>query len=224
MRSSHRSIKRKKERKKESLLSMKRAASDVSGIEDVSASTSSEVRSEKPPEKDDLRLVSDGKYLVLFNISKMNNVRNLCVTARSFGYGTIMVGQAHGTLEEKELKWGPSMDDDDVQRTSSMSNLVRQFAAAGMPLYGIEIMDNAKSILDPALMGSVPAGHALMPGNEGSGLNVTQKRACSSFIYIPHYGHGTASLNVNVATGICMHTIAFPVPVPVPVPVSLPLS
>jgi len=205
---------------------MKRPASDACAIEDVSASVYSEVRSDKPPEKDDLRLLSDGKYLVLFNISKMNNVRNLCVTAQSFGYGTIMVGQAHGTLEEKELKWGPGTDDNglDVQRTSSMSNLARQLAAAGMPLYGIEIMEDAKSILDPALMGSVPAGHALMPGNEGSGLNAPQKRACTSFLYIPHYGHGTASLNVNVATGICMHTIAFPVPVPVSLPLSLPVS
>ena len=32
-----------------------------------------------------------------------------------------------------------------------------------------------------------------------------QKSICDGFIYIPQYGTGTASLNVNVATGIVLH-------------------
>lgn len=32
-----------------------------------------------------------------------------------------------------------------------------------------------------------------------------QKSICDGFIYIPQYGTGTASLNVNVATGIILH-------------------
>ena len=34
-----------------------------------------------------------------------------------------------------------------------------------------------------------------------------QKMVCDRFVYIPQYGVGTASLNVNVATCLVLHTI-----------------
>ena len=37
------------------------------------------------------------------------------------------------------------------------------------------------------------------------GLNDKQKLICDDFVYIPQYGDGTASLNVNVATSIVLH-------------------
>ena len=37
------------------------------------------------------------------------------------------------------------------------------------------------------------------------GLNDKQKLICDEFVYIPQYGDGTASLNVNVATSIVLH-------------------
>jgi tRNA G18 (ribose-2'-O)-methylase SpoU len=46
---------------------------------------------------------------------------------------------------------------------------------------------------------------ALMPGNEGTGLSDRQKSVVDYFVYIPQYGHGTASLNVTVATTMVMH-------------------
>jgi singapore isolate B (sub-type 7) whole genome shotgun sequence assembly, scaffold_16 len=36
-------------------------------------------------------------------------------------------------------------------------------------------------------------------------MNEKQIAACDHFVYIPQYGHGTASLNVNVASSIVMH-------------------
>ena len=44
-----------------------------------------------------------------------------------------------------------------------------------------------------------------MPGNEGTGLSDRQKSVVDYFVYIPQYGHGTASLNVTVATTMVMH-------------------
>jgi tRNA G18 (ribose-2'-O)-methylase SpoU len=35
-----------------------------------------------------------------------------------------------------------------------------------------------------------------------------QKSYCDSFVYIPQYGVGTASFNVNVATCLVLHHIA----------------
>jgi hypothetical protein len=42
-------------------------------------------------------------------------------------------------------------------------------------------------------------------GLQGQGLNDKQVRLCDSFVYIPQYGAGTASLNVAVATSIVLH-------------------
>lgn len=36
-------------------------------------------------------------------------------------------------------------------------------------------------------------------------MSEKQKSVCDSFVYIPQYGPGTASLNVNVATGIVLN-------------------
>jgi tRNA C32,U32 (ribose-2'-O)-methylase TrmJ len=47
-----------------------------------------------------------------------------------------------------------------------------------------------------------------MLGNEGTGLNERQMRACDSFAYISQYGVGTASLNVAVAASIVLHHYA----------------
>lgn len=47
-----------------------------------------------------------------------------------------------------------------------------------------------------------------MLGNEGAGLNERQMKLCDSFVYIPQYGTGTASLNVAVAASIVLHNYA----------------
>ncbi len=165
----------------------------------------------------DLSLRPQTRYLVLYNIAKINNVRNLCITAGSLGYAVIIVGKAHKELEEMSVKWCIDSGTLEVQRTATLETLATQCKAENLLIYGIEIMEEAKSILDPETMAKIPAGqHAIMPGNEGSGLNGPQKRVCSAsggFLYIPHYGDGTASLNVNVATATIMHTIAFPIQV-----------
>ena len=37
-------------------------------------------------------------------------------------------------------------------------------------------------------------------------MSEKQKSLCDGFVYIPQYGSGTASLNVNVATGIVLNS------------------
>ena len=43
---------------------------------------------------------------------------------------------------------------------------------------------------------------------QGRGLSEGQIRVCDSFVYIPQYGSGTASLNVYVAASIVLHHFA----------------
>ena len=157
------------------------------------------------------------RYLVLSNISKQNNIINLCITAGAFDYAVIIVGKAHKNvedegyllrvIEEHQLK---------VQRVKSLDVIRSQLEKVNLKLYGIEIMKTAKSVQNPETIKNMvhdgSRGFALMPGNEGCGLNVSQKRACHGFLYIPHYGDGTASLNVNVATGVVMHRLSLRTP------------
>ena len=69
---------------------------------------------------------------------------------------------------------------------------------------GVEITPDAKSVAEEPFDGPT----ALLMGNEGHGLTEAQKEACDSFVYIPQFGDGTASLNVSVAAGIVMHRFA----------------
>ncbi|CAH0482806.1 unnamed protein product [Peronospora belbahrii] len=71
-------------------------------------------------------------------------------------------------------------------------------------IYGVEIMQNAKSITDRPFHGDA----AFIMGNEGSGMNSTQMAICDEFVYIPQYGGGTASLNVTVAASIILQSFA----------------
>lgn len=41
--------------------------------------------------------------------------------------------------------------------------------------------------------------------SQGSGLSAKQLQACDKLVYIPQFGPGTASLNVNVAAAIVLH-------------------
>lgn len=43
---------------------------------------------------------------------------------------------------------------------------------------------------------------------QGQGLSAKQVRLCDSFVYIPQYGGGTASLNVTVAASIILQNFA----------------
>ena len=45
-------------------------------------------------------------------------------------------------------------------------------------------------------------------GNEGDGMSEEEKSICDHFVYIPHFGNGTASLNVTVAASVVMYNFA----------------
>eukprot|EP00798_Chlamydomonas_sp_ICE-L_P021348 gene21348-28284_t len=61
----------------------------------------------------------------------------------------------------------------------------------GCEIVGIEIVDGAKPIQSHPFKGPT----AFMLGNEGDGMTQRQMDLCDSFVYIPQFGAGTASLN-----------------------------
>lgn len=95
-------------------------------------------------------------------------------------------------------KWRPS-----CARRRPPLNLCR-LTSAGARILGVEITSDALSVADEPFDGPT----VLMMGNEGHGLTDKQKAVCDGFVYIPHFGNGTASLNVSVAAGVVMHRFA----------------
>lgn len=135
------------------------------------------------------------KYLIINNISKKNNVYQLVRTAEAYKFAPIIVcgPKLRDQLHASGLSHLPYYTN--LQEVQQMMHDI------GVEIVGIEILDSAVSVLDF----SFPTKIAIMPGNEGEGMNETQKKICDKFIFVPQYGHATASLNVFVATGMVMH-------------------
>lgn len=140
-------------------------------------------------------------YLVIANVSKRPNVVQLIHTAASYNFIPILVGVVkikESLSKYLKIKDYPMIWMDDIYQLHTF------LKEKQIPLIGIEILEQAHSVLDYTFPKSV----AIMPGNEGSGLNHKQIDLSDEFVYIPQYGHGTASLNVFVATTIVLHQYA----------------
>ncbi len=138
-------------------------------------------------------------YLFLFNVSKKSNFGFLIRTANAFGAEIILIGK------KKYSTMGAvgGTRRTPVHHFFSLPDGVAFARELGCRVVGLEIMDRAKSICDEPFVGST----AFMIGNEGTGLEAWQAELCDDFVYIPQYGNAV-SLNVNVATSICLHRFA----------------
>jgi len=139
--------------------------------------------------------------LVIANVSKRNNIISLLYSAAAFGFYPVIVGAPAIKSEGDLLLLEPRCS---FSRFDTLVELRVWLDSKTIPLVGVEIMAEAVSLLDTSNAFPSCGMVALMPGNEGTGLSEHQKSVCNSFIYVPQYGHSTASLNVNVATTIIM--------------------
>ena len=138
---------------------------------------------------DSFKQIGGLRYLV---ISKKNNVALLIKTALAYEFVPIIVGLLN--IIDAALS--------EYLHFETLECCKEYLISMQIPLVGIEIMKESLSVKDFPFTQSI----AVMPGNEGTGLNSRQKKCCDSFVYIPQYGNGTASLNVNVATTIVIHS------------------
>eukprot|EP00887_Chlorella_sp_A99_P005716 scaffold1.g5716.t1 len=161
-------------------------------------------------------------YLIQFNVSKKHNIGTLARCATAFGV------RARDALPTPDLPDAPALVEDISTRavwrslTSSLSlspssSYVEfvHFATLeeccadlrgrrGCSIIGVEITADAAPVTAHPFRGPT----ALMLGNEGQGLNERQLKLCDSFVYIPQFGPGTASLNVACAASIVLHHFA----------------
>jgi len=141
-------------------------------------------------------------YLIQHNIGKKHNIGTLARCATAFGVTSVLlVGSrqfnafgAHGSAEHVDFKHFPTLQ------------ACRQWLKEekDCQIIGVEICDGAKSVAGHPFSGPT----AFLLGNEGQGMSENQMAVCDSFVYIPQYGPGTASLNVACAASIVLHQFA----------------
>eukprot|EP01040_Poterioochromonas_malhamensis_P005802 gene5802-6242_t len=138
---------------------------------------------------------SSKRYLIIANVSKKHNVMNLVNAARAYDFCPIMVGgiNLYNSLPE-EFRHG-------LTWLESLNLLKEMMTKEHVSIVGIEICQESVNLLEFQL----PENIAIMPGNEGTGLNKYQRQISDHLVYIPHYGEGTASLNVHIATSLVLH-------------------
>ncbi|KAL4123877.1 hypothetical protein PRIC2_009723 [Phytophthora ramorum] len=142
-------------------------------------------------------------FLILNNVQKNKNIKNMLVSASAFGVKEVfVVGQKKFDLQEQE-PFVASLGCR-VTRVVTLKDCRALCQERGIRIVGVEIMEDAKSIADHPFRGDT----AFIMGNEGSGMNSAQVAICDDFVYIPQYGGGTASLNVTVAASIILQSFS----------------
>jgi len=119
-----------------------------------------------------------------------------------------------GNKEQSSTSSKPSTEAKDLKPSSVTTTTADLFTFAKQDLkchvVGIEIRDDAINVCSDKFMQLVSKYDriAFVLGNEGSGLSPSAAARCDDFVYIPHHGGGTASLNVAVAGSIVFHRFA----------------
>eukprot|EP00891_Asterochloris_glomerata_P002037 jgi/Astpho2/2037/e_gw1.00038.287.1_t len=141
-------------------------------------------------------------FLIVHNISKRHNVGTLARSATAFGVSQLcLVGSKHfNTFGSHGAYLHVNMRH--FEKLEQCCQYLKE--EQGCAILGVEITDDAKPVQSQPFQGNT----AFMVGNEGDGLSEKQMALCDSFVYIPQYGEGTASLNVTVAASIVLHNFA----------------
>ena len=141
-------------------------------------------------------------YFIWNCVSKRGNLGTIMRSCAAFNCKKILVaGQKKhvrtfgnkGTKAYVEMEVFPSLKD------------IKEYTKKNkIKIVGVEIMASAKGVQTHPF----DSPTAFLLGNEGDGLHENEIKICDDFVYIPHYGNGTASLNVAGAASIVFHQFA----------------
>jgi tRNA(Leu) C34 or U34 (ribose-2'-O)-methylase TrmL len=174
-------------------------------------------------------------YLIVTNISKRTNVRELLQIGVAYGCEKILVvGQkslnfnvvdnSDGRVSDVQANTTTTTDvpkqlipaflsgEISIQRFDKWKDCVIFLKERNVVIVGVEIHQDAKTIQEICqhiTNKMFETNHvvdvAFLMGNEGTGLHDKQMQSCDMFCRIPQYGTGTASLNVYVAASIILY-------------------
>lgn len=138
--------------------------------------------------------------LIVHSIAKKANIGNIIRSGCAFNIHSILVAGSkkniqtfgsQGTHKHVNFKYFDSLKEAVEYAKQDLNS----------DICGIEINDKSKNVTEQPFNKNT----AFILGNEGTGLSDKQIALCDYFVYIPHYGSGTASLNVAVAGSIVFH-------------------
>jgi tRNA G18 (ribose-2'-O)-methylase SpoU len=139
--------------------------------------------------------------VMIYNVAKKGNIGTIIRSAVAFGasqIGVVGAKKAQTFGCQGTNKFLPVVIYEDL------AACVDDLRKNNFKIYGVEISAESKDISSFQFDGN----SAFFMGNEGSGLNSKIIEICDQLLYIPQYGHGTASLNVSTATAIILHHFA----------------
>lgn len=151
-------------------------------------------------------------YLVIVNIQKIANVRNLMMAAVAFGCcEVLLVGQERNTQGGEKIpspfRQAETQGQIRLRHFAKWKDCVEYLETESIFLIGVEIDETSKPVNDEYFERHFPHNQkdiAILMGNEGQGIIPKHLKECKALIRIPQYGAGTASLNVNVAANIVL--------------------
>jgi tRNA G18 (ribose-2'-O)-methylase SpoU len=88
-----------------------------------------------------------------------------------------------------------------IRYHDAIEEFVAWAAGEDLPVIGVDNLPGARSLEHDPL----PRRCALLFGQEGPGLSMAAREACTQVLFIPQYG-STRSINAGVASGIAMYT------------------
>ena len=172
-------------------------------------------------------------YLIITNISKRQNVKNLLQIAAAYGcHDIFIVGQRAfefdpdaegGTDIPPQIQNGVRSGKMRITKFDKLEECVEHIKSIPCCDEMAEVADasiNATTNHNTAIpiigveiddksvnLEEEPftTSTAFMMGNEGDGMSAKQMASCDGFLRISQFGGGTASLNVSVAAGLVLH-------------------
>tara|TARA_B100000780_G_C21058037_1_gene425176 strand:- start:345 stop:1124 length:780 start_codon:yes stop_codon:yes gene_type:complete len=142
---------------------------------------------------------ADGRpayYIIINNVAKKANIGTMMRSAAAFGATAMfVVGRKKSTTMFGSFGTNKHMK---VIYFDKLHQAVEHAKRLGCTIWGVEIDEKAVSIVSHPFRGSA----AFLMGNEGHGLTESERKVIDRYVYIPHHGNGTASLNVTVASSI----------------------
>lgn len=136
--------------------------------------------------------------LLLHHVAKRENVGTLLRSAAAFGVREVVTGSQRRINDFGHLGSRRHLR---VVQFTSIAGAIRYLKADGFAVLGIEIDPAAVEVDSFTFSGPT----AFLMGNEGDGLDARARGLVDGLVYVGQAAGTTASLNVAVATSICLH-------------------
>ena len=149
-------------------------------------------------------LDEDGCFLVLDGVTDPRNFGACLRNAASFGLHGVIVPKDHSApLSPSAIKVASGAASiTPVFQVTNLARCIDNLKKAGLWIIGTSVSDATRSFEDADFSGPI----ALVMGAEGKGIRPKTARRCDYLVEIP-LPFPDLSLNVAVATGICLYEI-----------------